>query len=69
MTLALRISCYMLLLLLVKGYTSLRQKFTKIEWRTMLGLVMFGTMSDLISEASDSQDWRSYVRITNSKIY
>lgn len=26
-----------------------------------MGLVMFGTMGDLISEASDSKDWRSYV--------
>jgi hypothetical protein len=35
--------------------------FTKMEWRTLMGLVMFGTMGDLISEASDSKDWRSYV--------
>lgn len=51
----------MLLLLQVKGYSSLRLKFSKMEWRTVLGLVMFGTMTDLISEASDSRDWRSYV--------
>ena len=25
---------------------------------------MFGTMGDLISEASDSKDWRSYVKLT-----
>lgn len=60
--LILRISCYSLIILLVKGYTSLRVNFSKMEWRTILGLVMFGTMGDLISEASDSKDWRSYVR-------
>ncbi len=62
-TLGLRICCYLLLLLTVKGYTSLRLNFSKMEWRTILGLVMFGTMSDLISEASDSRDWRSYVSL------
>lgn len=61
LTLILRISCYSSILLLVKGYTSLRVQFQKMEWRTILGLVIFGIMGDLISEASDSQDWRSYV--------
>ena len=61
-TLILRISCYSLIILLVKGYASLRVDFSKMEWRTLLGLVMFGTMGDLISEASDTKDWRSYVR-------
>lgn len=60
--LLLRITCYTIIILLVKGFTSLRIHFSKIEWRTVLGLVMFGTMGDLISEASDSKDWRSYVR-------
>jgi hypothetical protein len=59
--LLLRISCYSLIILMVKGYRSLRVAFTKMEWRTLMGLVMFGTMGDLISEASDSKDWRSYV--------
>ena len=57
----LRVSCYTLIALLVKAYTSLRVTFSKMEWRTVLGLVMFGTMGDLISEASDAKDWRSYV--------
>ena len=60
--LLLRIACYTIIILLVKGFTSLRIHFSKMEWRTVLGLVMFGTMGDLISEASDSKDWRSYVR-------
>lgn len=48
-------------LLVVKGFGSLRRQLGRMEWRTVLGLLMLGVLTDLLTMASDTAAWPGHV--------